>query len=97
MTKPLFLEKQESVNNNLRIAILGGGVAGLSCALALIQLAELVHVRVYEQNSALNFSHRKGHGLMLMSNGVQALETLQVSHLLNQCTPLNRAIFRPRP
>ena len=93
MTKPFMIEKQEKVNK-LRIAILGSGVAGLSCALALIQLAGLVNVRVYEQSSVLNFFHRKGHGLMLMENGVQALKTLQVPHLLDRCTPLKRAIFQ---
>ena len=66
----------------------------LSCALALIQLSGLVNVHVYEQTSSWSFFHRKGHGLMLMQNGVRALEILKVPHLLDRCTPLKRTIFQ---
>ncbi|MEM7033817.1 MAG: NAD(P)/FAD-dependent oxidoreductase [Chloroflexota bacterium] len=80
-------------NHGTTVAILGGGVAGLSCALALKQRAGLHNVQVFEQASAYDLPFRKGHGLMLMQNGVKALEALHMTHLLRHCTPLKQAIF----
>ncbi len=84
----------ESTQNNLRIGILGGGIAGLSCALALQQRAGIKHVRVFEKASALNLPHRQGHGLILMQNGVKALQALGITSFLDQSTPLNEAVFQ---
>ena len=80
--------------SSLRVGILGGGIAGLSCALALQQRAGIKHVRVFEKATALDLPHRQGHGLILMQNGVQALTALDVDHLLDHSTPLNEAIFQ---
>ena len=86
----------KKVESSLRIAVLGGGIAGLSCALALRERAGVEHVRVFEKDSCLNLPYRQGHGLILMQNGVQALQTLNVDSLLNQSSPLNKAIFQNR-
>ena len=80
--------------SKLRIGILGGGIAGLSCALALRERSGVQHVRIFEKDSRLNLPHRQGHGLILMQNGVQALEALGVTSLLSQSTPLKNAMFQ---
>ena len=93
----MFKFSQSRFHNNQymdsNVAILGGGVAGLSCALALRQQTGIQNVRVYEQVSAKDLPFRKGHGLLLMQNGVKALKVLQLTHLLANCTPLKQAIF----
>ncbi|MEM7132914.1 MAG: NAD(P)/FAD-dependent oxidoreductase [Chloroflexota bacterium] len=80
----------------LKVNILGGGVAGLCSALALIRRAGLKEVKVFEQSSSLELSERTGHGLMLMQNGMEVLETLQLSHLFDQSTALKQAVFQNR-
>jgi 2-polyprenyl-6-methoxyphenol hydroxylase-like FAD-dependent oxidoreductase len=49
-----------------RVRILGGGVAGLSCALALTRRAGRGAVRVYEREPRKPPLDRAGHGLILM-------------------------------
>ncbi len=82
------------VKSDLRIGILGGGIAGLSCALALRERAGIEHVCVFESDGRLDLPHRQGHGLILMQNGVQALQALGVDSLLDQSTPLQQAFFQ---
>jgi salicylate hydroxylase len=57
--------------NKLRVAIVGGGIGGLSAANALSQRA--IHVRVYEQADALT---EVGAGVALQPNGVRMLRRL---------------------
>ena len=83
----------ETVQNGLRIGILGGGIAGLGCALAL-QRAGIKHVRVFEKAAALDLPERQGHGLILMQNGIHALHALGIAPLLDHSTPLDEAIFQ---
>lgn len=84
----------KTTQNDLRIGILGGGIAGLSCALALKQRTSVEHIRVFEKATALDLPNRQGHGLILMQNGVQALNALGIAPLLDHSTPLNKAIFQ---
>ena len=78
----------------MRVHILGAGVAGLSCAVALIRRAGLREVTVYERDSAEILPTRLGHGMLLMQNGVDALRALKCQHMLAGCTPLVQAIFQ---
>jgi 2-polyprenyl-6-methoxyphenol hydroxylase-like FAD-dependent oxidoreductase len=57
--------------NELRVAIVGGGVGGLAAANALSQRG--IHVRVYEQAAALT---EVGAGVALQPNGVRMLRRL---------------------
>lgn len=76
------------------VRILGGGVAGLACALALIRRADIRNVRVLERESAQGLRTKVGHGLILMQNGVKALRALDAEHILEGCVPLRRALIQ---
>lgn len=78
----------------MRIAVVGGGIAGLALAVALRRRAQVGEIVVFEQDSGVNLAVRQGHGMMLMENGVDALQALGVSHIIEGCTPLTRAVFR---
>jgi aspartate/methionine/tyrosine aminotransferase/2-polyprenyl-6-methoxyphenol hydroxylase-like FAD-dependent oxidoreductase len=78
----------------MRVRIIGGGVAGLCCALALRHRAGIEDVVVYERDPGDQPPDRMGHGLILMQNGVDALAAVGASRLLEGCTPLRRASFR---
>lgn len=78
----------------LKIQILGAGVAGLSCAIALRERAGQSDVTVLERESPKTLPLKPGHGLLLMQNGVQALELLGAGQVLASCTPIHRAVFR---
>lgn len=78
----------------MRVRILGGGVAGVAVALAFSQRTNIDDIVVYERDSQWPSPIRQGHGLILMQNGVKALEALGASSLLQGCTPLRKAIFR---
>jgi hypothetical protein len=71
-------------------------VAGLSCALALHRRAGIDDLQVFEREVCAEATDRVGHGLILMQNGVHALRTLAVAHLLEGCTPLTRALFQDK-
>ena len=55
--------------------ILGGGIAGLACAIQLNKLGK--QVQVFEKNLA---SHPFGHAFILMPNGLRALERLGINN-----------------
>lgn len=78
----------------MHIRVLGGGVAGLCFALACHQRAGLKDVLVYERDPGQQPPDRMGHGLILMQNGVDALAAVGARGLLDDCTPLRRAVFR---
>ncbi|MCB9794669.1 MAG: aminotransferase class I/II-fold pyridoxal phosphate-dependent enzyme, partial [Alphaproteobacteria bacterium] len=78
----------------MRVRIIGGGVAGLCCALALRHRAGIEDVLVYERDPGDQPPDRMGHGLILMQNGVDALAAVGASRVLDGCTPLRRAYFR---
>ena|ERR1700758_1894355 len=68
----------------LRVAIIGGGLGGLSAALALC--ANGMHAQVYEQADQLG---EVGAGITLYPNGLRILETLGLGqHVSRVGTPL---------
>jgi 2-polyprenyl-6-methoxyphenol hydroxylase-like FAD-dependent oxidoreductase len=68
-------EHSEGVSASLRIGIIGGGLAGLACAICLRQLG--LECTVYERDE--NFADRKqGYGLTLTNNRSGPLETLEL-------------------
>jgi aminotransferase len=78
----------------MRVRILGGGVAGLSCAVALRRRAGVEDVRVYEQEPTASPPDRMGHGLILMQNGKEALRAIGAAGLLDGYTPLSRSVLQ---
>ena len=77
-----------------RIKILGAGVAGLSCALALSRFAKCRHIDVSERETAESLPRKPGHGLLLMQNGVKSLEALGLHGFFETISPIRRAVFR---
>ena len=77
----------------MRARILGAGVAGLACAVALRRRAHIEDIVLYERDRPAA-GERTGHGLILMQNGLKALSALGVSHLLEGYTALTRALFQ---
>ncbi|MBM5801440.1 MAG: aminotransferase class I/II-fold pyridoxal phosphate-dependent enzyme, partial [Cyanobacteria bacterium K_DeepCast_35m_m2_023] len=75
-----------------RVTILGAGVAGLTAALALRRRAGLEQVRVLERDHP--GQHRPGHGLLLMPNGVKALQGLGLAPVLDGQRALTAAILQ---
>ena len=66
--------------------ILGGGIAGLACAIQLTRAGK--NVQIFEKNS---YNHSKGHAFILMPNGLKALKhlgvqekVLKTAHAVNQ-------------
>ncbi len=78
----------------MRALILGGGVAGLASALALTRRAQIEKVLVFEQDTKEMRRARRGHGLILMQNGVLALRALGAEGVLRGCRPLDRTELR---
>ncbi len=79
---------------DLKVRIVGAGVAGLSCALALRQRTGIHDITVFERESHETLPRKLGHGLLLMQNGVRALNELGIGRVLDACTPIERAVFR---
>ncbi len=75
----------------MKFKILGAGVAGLAAALALEQQG-LRDIEIYERERSIN--RRTGHGLLVMQNGVRALQSLGASSLLGNYSPIDRLILR---
>lgn len=80
----------------MKVRILGAGVAGLASALALVRRAGIDDVVVYESDPVFNAADRRGHGLILMQNGVETLQALGAAQVLDGCTALERAVFQDR-
>jgi 2-polyprenyl-6-methoxyphenol hydroxylase-like FAD-dependent oxidoreductase len=78
----------------VKVRILGGGVAALGCALALIRRAGIRDVRLFERESAEGMRRKVGHGLLLIRTGVKALRALGAAHILDGCTPLRRTLIQ---
>lgn len=72
----------------MRIRVLGGGVAGLACAVALRHNG-FDDVVVLDRDSPLQARVNTGHGLILMQNGVAALRALGVDGMLSRYRPLD--------
>lgn len=75
----------------MKFKIIGAGVAGVSAALAL-EKRGFRDITIYERERS--FSSRLGHGLLLMQNGVLALESLGAGDLLRDYRPIDRLILR---
>ena len=76
----------------MKVAIIGGGIAGLANAISLRRSG--IECQVYERSEK---NKREGLGFILMPNGVLALEKLglkeevaKISHPLNEAIVLNR-------
>lgn len=78
----------------LTVGVLGAGVAGLATATALLRRAGVADVTVYERDSTEVLPTRAGHGLLLMQNGVRALEALGAAHVLDGYRPLTAAVLQ---
>lgn len=78
----------------MRVHILGAGIAGLSCAVALKRRTGIDDITVYERDTDDALVARLGHGMLLMQNGVDALGALGCEQMLSGCTPLVQAIFQ---
>ena len=77
----------------MRVRILGGGVAGLACAVALRRRG-IDDVVVLERDDAARQLARPGHGMLLMPNGVAALHALGAGGCLARQRALRRAVFQ---
>ena len=78
----------------MRIRVLGGGVAGLACALAMRRRCGFDDVVVLERDTAEAARARVGHGLLLMQNGVAALRALGVDRFLGEFRSLDRTVVQ---
>ncbi|MGH2941963.1 MAG: FAD-dependent oxidoreductase, partial [Solirubrobacteraceae bacterium] len=76
----------------MRVRILGGGVAGLACAVALRRRG-FDDVVVLERDGPAELHARRGHGMILMPNAVAALGALGAEDCLARHRALSRAIF----
>lgn len=77
-----------------KITILGAGVTGLSCALALLKRTRCQSIEILERETLDSLPLKPGHGLLLMQNGVKALQALGIDGLLSNSTVIKRAVFR---
>lgn len=74
-----------------RVIIIGGGIAGLSTAIALkrnFPLAEVIIIEPAHGNCS------KGPGMLLMNNGVKSLQDLGAGALLNNFQPITRGLIK---
>ena len=78
----------------VRVRILGAGVAGLACALAMRCRCGFDDVLVLERDSPAEARIRVGHGLLLMPNGVSALQALGADAFLARFRLLDRAVVQ---
>jgi 2-polyprenyl-6-methoxyphenol hydroxylase-like FAD-dependent oxidoreductase len=78
----------------MRIRIVGAGVTGLACALAMRRRSGFSDVRVVERDTADEAATRAGHGTILMQNGVAALRALGAGRCLDTFRPLEKALVQ---
>ena len=78
----------------MRVRVLGSGVAGLACALAMRRRCGFDDVVVLERDSPEVAQARVGHGLLLMQNGVAALRALGADGFLSEFRSLDRTVVQ---
>ncbi len=78
----------------MRVRIIGGGVAGLSLALALQERAGVDEVVIYERETSESLPQKLGHGLILMENGVSALASIGCEDVLGGSKSLRRTVMQ---
>lgn len=78
----------------MRVRILGAGVAGLACAVAMRRRCGFDDVVVLERDTREQAATRVGHGLILMQNAVAALRALGADGLLDEFRVLDRAVVQ---
>lgn len=78
----------------MRVRILGAGVAGLACAVAMRRRCGFDDVIVLERDTRAEAKVRAGHGLMLMQNGVAALRALGADEFLDRFRALDQALVQ---
>jgi len=78
----------------MRVRIIGGGVAGLSLAIALGRRADIDAITVYERETSDTLPRKLGHGLILMANGVAALEEIDAGDVLEGSSALRRTVIQ---
>ncbi len=93
-TRGARTEPQES--RTMRARIIGGGVAGLSLAIALQRRADIDGITVYERETSETLPQKLGHGLILMENGVSALEAIDAVDVLAESRALRRTVIQDR-
>lgn len=76
-------------SSGLRVAVVGGGIGGLTCAIALRRLG--VEVEVFEQSSELG---EIGAAVALSANGTRLLRSLGVDEALTTATEPTQLQFR---
>ncbi|MCB9568219.1 MAG: hypothetical protein H6710_13580, partial [Myxococcales bacterium] len=78
----------------MHVHIIGGGIAGLSLAVALQTRAAVSSIRVYERETSATLPRKLGHGLVLMANGISTLDALGCRGILDGSTPLRRVVIQ---
>jgi aspartate/methionine/tyrosine aminotransferase/2-polyprenyl-6-methoxyphenol hydroxylase-like FAD-dependent oxidoreductase len=78
---------------DMKVRILGGGVAGLAAAVALRRRG-VRDVVVLERDTRSEQEARPGHGMILMPNGVTALSVLGAAGCLSDYRALSRGLFQ---
>lgn len=78
----------------MRVRILGGGVAGLACAVAMRRRCGFDDVVVLDRDTREDAKARAGHGLILMQNGVAALRALGADGFLDRFRALDQALVQ---
>ncbi|CAB9526781.1 Bifunctional aspartate aminotransferase and glutamate/aspartate-prephenate aminotransferase [Seminavis robusta] len=77
-----------------QILILGGGVAGLSSAIALGRRFPSAKLTIIDK--ALTSQRDPGFGMLLMINGVKALQDLGASEILQDFQPIKRSLIKAK-
>lgn len=83
--------------STFNVLIIGAGPAGLATALALTSspppLNRSIKITIKERMTVKDRQARQGFGYLVMPNGVEQLETLRASSILDNCVPLRTSIL----